>query len=238
MRIPALEHVIIDAYEVINQANCVEDILDMMEFLQDEVQSFYPDIPIKPGCCLGCTGQDLVVVSAAEWSLILYFIRELPQIVQGEIVRRAYAWMKEYRDIFLLLQQELKSQARLPPAQRYQVPPVQALKEFSCPFQVGELCGIYPVRPARSRAYGTSLIKIGDVVRFLTTAPEMRRWEAYFKTKKGDREVTMPLWNVFTDNIHKLNSPQQTPTILPIWLYTHVENGKLVEDVNDQPVIF
>lgn len=225
-----------EGYQTLRQVTCLEDVYDIMDFMMDEVKDKYKNIRCKIDCAMCCKGLHPPYVTAVEWELILYYLNEFPQLIKDEIVRRARYYAAEYRDP-LILQQKL-IEGKIPPEEvrsSYQVLS-QALKSAACPFLVMDKCGIYPVRPAKCRAMGNTLVQINDQVKVHTCAWEISNFEDYMRETRS-RALTMPVWNLFEKVIEIINPKDSLKAVLPIWLITHIRGTGLLEEVNPKPDI-
>lgn len=229
---------ITEGYHAVMEATCVEDVYDLMDFMGDEVRHYYPHIACKPHCAACCKGMHQPMITAAEFELILFYLRELPEPVQDEVVRRARYYVGMYRDA-LIMQHNLVNDPEKYEGQdigRLYKTLSQAFKETHCPFLVVDRCGVYPVRPAKCRMQGNSLAKVGEEVRFNSCLPEVSAMDAYLRTS-GTRKLTMPLWNVFEQVIGMYNPKDSMVAAIPVWLITHIQNDKLVDEVNPRPEV-
>lgn len=228
---------ITNAYHALKEVTCVEDVYDIIDYISDEAKESYKHIVCKVGCADCCKGLHPPYITAAEWEYILYYLNDLPQIVQDEIVRRAKWYVQEYRDA-LLLQMDLisgriQSQQEIDKAYKTLS---KALNSSTCPFLVIDRCGVYPVRPAKCRAHGNFLVQINDKIRVHTCLPQVNEWEEYLNDK-GNRNITLPLWNVYEQVITILNPEGTLVAPIPIWLITHIRNNKIVDELNPNPEI-
>jgi Fe-S-cluster containining protein len=227
---------ITEGYQTLKQISCLEDIYEIMDYLMDEVKDKYNTIHCKIDCAMCCKGLHPPYVTVVEWELILYYINEFPQLIKDEIIRRARFYAAEYRDA-LLLQQRL-IEGKIPAEEvreTYQVLS-QSLKHANCPFLVMDKCGIYPVRPAKCRAMGNTLVQIENTVKVHTCAWEISNFEEYMRNQ-GSRALTMPVWNTFEKVIEIINPPESMKAVLPIWLITHIRGNSLLEDPDPKPHI-
>ena len=232
-----LASIITEGYHTLKEVTCVEDVYDLIDYLTEEVKYNYPHIGCKITCCNCCHGLHPPFITAAEWEYILYYIKDFPEIIQDEIVRRGRFYSQQYRDA-LLLQNDLakgniKSMQDM--EQTYKTLSY-ALHEATCPFLVVDKCGVYPVRPAKCRAHGYFLVQIGSSIRAHTCLPEVNKWEEYMQ-EQTHRKLTMPLWNVFETVISILNPPGSLVSVMPIWLITHIRDNKLLPEVDPNPEI-
>lgn len=225
-----------EGYQTLRQVTCLEDVYDIMDYLMDEVKDKYKNIRCKIDCAMCCKGLHPPYVTAVEWELILYYINEFPQLIKDEIVRRARYYAAEYRDALIMQQQLIEG--KIPPEEvrsTYQVL-ASALKNATCPFLVMDKCGIYPVRPAKCRAMGNTLVQINDQVKVHTCAWEISNFEDYMR-EKGDRALTMPVWNLFEKVVEIINPNDSMKAVLPIWLITHITVHGLAQEVDPKPKV-
>jgi Fe-S-cluster containining protein len=229
---------ITEGYHAIQEATCLEDVYDLLDYLGDEVRHYYPHIACKPHCAACCKGMHQPMITAAEFELVLFYLTELPDVIQDEVVRRARFYVSMYRDA-LILQHNLvnnpEKYAGQDVGQLYKTLQ-QSFRESSCPFLVVDRCGLYPVRPAKCRMMGNSLAKVGDDVRFNSCLPEISAMDNYLR-EKGTRKLTMPLWNVFEQVVALFNPKESITASIPVWLITHIQNDKLVDEVNPNPSV-
>lgn len=229
---------IANSYQALKEVTCVEDVYDILDFISDEVKGSYPHVVCKVSCSDCCKGLHAPFITAAEWEYILYYINDLPQVVQDEIVRRAQWYGKEYRDA-LLLQHDIVSgrlQSQQEVEQAYKTLS-RSLNDATCPFLVIDRCGIYPVRPAKCRAHGNFLVQIGEKVRIQTCLPQVNAWEDYIENQSSNRNLTMPLWNIYEKVISILNPPGTLVASIPVWLLSHIRGGKVVTELNPNPEV-
>jgi Fe-S-cluster containining protein len=227
---------ITEGYQTIKQITCLEDVYEIMDFLMDEVKEKYSNIRCKIDCAMCCKGLHPPYVTAVEWELILYYLNEFPQLIKDEIVRRARFYAAEYRDS-LILQQRL-IEGEIPGEQvrdTYQTL-AQSLKHATCPFLVMDKCGIYPVRPAKCRSMGNTLVQIEDTVKVHTCAWEISNFEDFMR-EQGSRALTMPVWNVFEKVIEIINPEGSMKAVLPVWLITHIRGSSLLEEPDPKPPV-
>lgn len=227
---------ITEGYQTLKQVTCLEDVYEIMDFLQDEVKDKYPHIRCKIDCAMCCKGLHPPYATAAEWELILYYISEFPQIIKDEIIRRARYYVAEYRDALILQQKLVSGEVPAEEIRETYHTLSRALKNATCPFLVMDKCGIYPVRPAKCRAMGNTLVQLNDQVKVHTCAWEISNFED-FMMKQQDRALTMPVWNIFEKVIDIINLEGNIKAVLPVWLVTHIENNQIVEEINPSPEI-
>lgn len=234
-----LSSTVAQTYQALKEVTCVEDVYDIVDFVSEEVKTSYEHIVCKVGCSDCCKGLHPPYITAAEWEYILYYINDLPEVIQEEIVRRARWIVQEYRDS-LLLQQDLisgrlQSQQEIEKAYKTLS---KTLSNYTCPFLVIDRCGVYPVRPAKCRAHGNYLVQVNDKIRVHTCLPQVNEWEEYINSQQeGSRSLTMPLWNVYEKVISILNPPGTLVAGIPIWLITHIRNNKILTELNPSPDI-
>jgi Fe-S-cluster containining protein len=229
---------IAQSYQALREVNCVEDVYDIIDFISGEIKNSYDHIVCKVGCGDCCKGLHPPFITAAEWEYILYYLNDLPKVIQDEIIRRARWYVQEYRDA-LLLQQDLvsgKLQSQQEVEQAYKTLS-KALSDSACPFLVIDRCGIYPVRPAKCRSHGNYLVQIGEKIRVHTCLPQVNEWEEYINNQGSSRNLTLPLWNVYEKVISILNPPGTLVASMPIWLITHIRDGKIMDELNPSPEI-
>lgn len=226
---------ITEGYQTLKQITCLEDMYEIMDFLQDEVKDKYP-LKCKIECAMCCKGLHPPYITALEWELILYYLNEFPQIIKDEIIRRTRFYVAEHRESLLLQQKMIKGE--IPPEEIREVYQglAQTLKNATCPFLVMDKCGIYPVRPAKCRAMGNTLVQLNDQVKMHTCAWEISNFEEYMR-QQSSRAMTMPVWNVFEKVLDIINPKDALKAVIPIWLITHIEGNDLLDKINLNPQI-
>lgn len=227
---------ITEGYQTLKQVTCLEDVYDIMDYLMDEVKEKYSNIRCKIDCAMCCKGLHPPYITAIEWELILYYVNEFPQIIKDEIIRRARYYAAEYREALLLQHQLIEGKIPAEDVRHTYQNLSQTLKNATCPFLVMDKCGIYPVRPAKCRAMGNSLVQLNDQVKVHTCAWEISNFEAYMN-EKHSRALTMPVWNIFEKVIDIINPKDSMKAVIPIWLITHIEGNQLSEKINPQPKV-
>ena len=227
---------IMEGYQTLKQVTCLEDAYDILDYLMDEVKDKYKNIRCKVDCAMCCKGLHPPYVTAVEWELILYYINEFPQLIKDEIIRRARYYAIEYRDALILQQQLIEGKIPAEEVRSTYQTLAAALKNAACPFLVMDKCGIYPVRPAKCRAMGNTLVQIHDQVKVHTCAWEISNFEDYMREHRS-RSLTMPVWNLFEKVIEIINPPDSMKAVLPIWLITHIRGNQLAEAVNPKPEV-
>lgn len=227
---------ITEGYQTLRQVTCLEDIYDILDYLMDEVKDKYPNIRCKIDCAMCCKGLHPPYITAVEWELILYYINEFPQIIKDEIVRRTRYYAVEYRDALILQQQLIEGKIPAEEVRATYQTLSSALRNASCPFLVMDKCGIYPVRPAKCRSMGNTLVQIQDQVKVHTCAWEISNFEEYMR-EKGDRSLTMPVWNLFEKVVEIINPPESMKAVIPIWLISHLGLNGLAEQIDPKPKV-
>lgn len=227
---------ITEGYQTLKQITCLEDMYDIMDYLQDEVKGRYTHIRCKVDCAMCCKGLHPPYISALEFELILYYINEFPQIIQDEIIRRARYYVAEYRDSLVLQQRMMDGDIPGEEIRETYQTLAQSLKNATCPFLVMDKCGIYPVRPAKCRAMGNTLVQLNDQVKVHTCAWEISNFEEYMR-EHGDRSLTMPVWNIFEQVLGIINPDEGMKAVIPLWLISHIEGTQFAEKINPKPDI-
>lgn len=225
---------ITEGYQTLKQVTCLEDVYDIMDYLMDEVTDKYKNIRCKIDCAMCCKGLHPPYITAIEWEMILYYLNEFPQLIKDEIIRRARYYAVEYRDALILQQQLIEGKIEPEDVRQTYQSLANTLKNASCPFLVMDKCGIYPVRPAKCRAMGNTLVQLNDQVKVHTCAWEISNFEVFMQ-ESGSRALTMPVWNLFEKVIDIINPDDTMKAVMPIWLITHIEGNNLLEKINPKP---
>ncbi|MGV3524405.1 MAG: YkgJ family cysteine cluster protein [Candidatus Sericytochromatia bacterium] len=227
---------ITEGYQTLRQVTCLEDVYDILDYLMDEVKDKYTNIRCKVDCAMCCKGLHPPYISAAEWELILYYINEFPQLIKDEIIRRARYYAVEYRDALVLQQRLIEGKVAPEEVRQTYQTLSAALKNATCPFLVMDKCGIYPVRPAKCRAMGNTLVQLNDQVKVHTCAWEISNFEDLMQ-KQSSRALTMPVWNVFEKVVEIINPPDSMKAVMPIWLLSHLTVKGLAEELDPKPKV-
>jgi len=227
---------ITEGYQTLKQITCLEDVYEIMDFLMDEVKAKYTNIRCKMDCAMCCKGLHPPYISAVEWEMILYYINEFPQIIKDEIIRRARFYVAEYRDALILQQKMIAGEIPADEIRDTYQTLAQSLKNATCPFLVMDKCGIYPVRPAKCRAMGNTLVQLNEQVKVHTCAWEISNFEDYMY-KQSNRALTMPVWNVFEKVVDIINPDDTMKAVIPIWLISHIQGNQLSEVIDPKPPV-
>jgi len=226
---------ITEGYQTLKQITCIEDMYEIMDFLQDEVKARYP-LKCKMDCAMCCKGLHPPYITAMEWELILYYLNEFPQIIKDEIIRRTRFYVAEHRDSILLQQKLIEGKIKPEEIREIYQDLAQNLKNATCPFLVMDKCGIFPVRPAKCRAMGNTLVQLSDQVKVHTCAWEISNFEEYMR-KKESRAMTMPVWNIFEKVLDIINQDDSMKAVIPVWLMTHMVGNDFSDQINIKPEI-
>jgi hypothetical protein len=78
-------------------------------------------------------------------------------------------------------------------------------------------------------------MKFGANTQFQTCLPEIVKLEEVLE-KQGSRKVLMPVWNDYEKQIQDLTKGDEIIfSVLPVWIYSHMESGKFIPAVNLKP---
>ncbi len=227
---------ITEGYQTLKQVTCLEDVYDIMDYLMDEVKDKYKNIRCKVDCAMCCKGLHPPYITAIEWEMILYYLNEFPQLIKDEIIRRARFYAVEYREALILQQQLIEGKIEAEDVRQTYQTLATTLKNATCPFLVMDKCGIYPVRPAKCRAMGNTLVQLNDQVKVHTCAWEISNFEVFMQESES-RALTMPVWNLFEKVIDIINPDDTMKAVMPIWLISHIEGNNLLEKINPKPEV-
>lgn len=226
---------ITEGYQTLKQITCIEDMYEIMDYLQDEVKDRYP-LKCKMDCAMCCKGLHPPYITAMEWELILYYLNEFPQIIKDEIIRRTRFYIAEHRDSLILQQKLIEGKIPAEEVREVYQGLAQNLRNATCPFLVMDKCGIYPVRPAKCRAMGNTLVQLNEQVKVHTCAWEISNFEEYMR-KNESRAITMPVWNIFEKVLDIINPDESMKAVIPIWLITHIAGNDFADQISPKPEV-
>ena len=219
---------------LLEQANTLLEVYYLIDQLNEAVKFLYPYNGCTAGCSSCCEGSSVPVIYTIEWELIYNFIKNLDDGIQQEIINRTKEIFDKYSELLWLVHDHVQT----PPSKEkldYLVNLLPQLNETTCIFLVLGKCGIYPVRSAKCRSHGCFLFKFEDFLQLQGCSAEVERMEEHFK-KQGTRQIIMPLWNHFETKMAVLHGTAPVlATIIPIWLYAHIDGDKLIDNVIKYP---
>ncbi len=219
-------------------AAATENLQDMYQLLNEvsaDVFALYPHISCVTGCNTCCKGTSMPTVSAAEWVQLHQHLMTLYTAEQRTaLIERMCALYNPHKAVYWRLHDTLQTPPT--PEQLAELKVLlPRLSQNQCPFLVDESCSVYENRPAKCRAHGAFLIQLGEHVQLKSCDSEVEKMEAYL-VQQGSRNVTLPLWNSAEIKIKEAyNAPGTLSTVLPIWLVTHLHEGKLLAEANPTP---
>ncbi len=218
----------------ISKARSLPEVYEIIDKLNDSVKTFYPHISCKNRCFLCCQHSNIPTATGLEWEMLYKFILNTSGEYQQELIgvtakifsthgaqlKRAHFALNSNNDQFQL--DEL-----------FEALP--AFKGTSCVFLREGSCSVYEARPAKCRTQGFSLMKFGPNTQFQTCLPEIVRLEGVLE-KQGNRKVLMPVWNDYEKQIQDLTPGAEIIfSVLPVWVYSHIQDGKFLPEVNIKP---
>lgn len=219
---------------LVEQVNTLLELYYLIDQLNEAVKFLYPHNACNTGCTTCCEGTSVPVVYSMEWELIYNFIKSLDEDIQKEIAIRARDFYTAYKDILWEIHDNIPGIPSKEKLQKF-LELLPQLEQTVCPFLVLGKCGIYPVRPAKCRAHGCFLFQFEDTIQLHACSAELERLEEYLQ-KQGGRKVLMPIWNFFEKKLVDLHTEGLFSTIIPLWLYAHLEeNNKLADNIIRQP---
>lgn len=211
------------------------DVYNLINQLSNDVLDLYPHIACRTQCNTCCKGTSMPVASPAEWAILHdYLLRYWSEAQRTALIERVQALFQTHHEALWAVHDTIQQSADMRKVERFaQILP--QLADTQCPFLVDEICSAYMGRPAKCRAHGAFLFLFQEHVQLHACQSEVDKMEVFME-KQGSRKVVMPIWNHFEEKIVKsFNTPGATSTILAIWVLSHLEQGKISEQLNLSP---
>lgn len=220
---------------LLNNASSLDDVYTLLNQLSSDVLDMYPHIACRTQCNNCCKGTSMPAASPAEWEQVHdYLLRFYTPEQQKALIERIRTDYNPNREIYWQVHDTIQQEPDLQKLEQFKrvLPRLEATQ---CPFLVEEKCSVYMSRPAKCRAHGAFLFQLQDHIQLHACESEVDKMEAYLE-QQGSRKVTIPFWNPFESKIINAYNPLgAVSTILPIWLVTHIKDGKLIESSNLLP---
>jgi len=218
---------------LVEQVNTLLELYYLLDQLNTAVRFLYPHNQCNTGCTTCCEGTSVPVVYSLEWGFIYNFIKSLDDDIQKEIVTRTKDFHSLYKHILWQIHDNISGIPNKEKLYKF-LDILPQLEQTVCPFLVLGKCGIYPVRPAKCRAHGCFLFQFEETIQLHACPAELERLEAYLQ-RQGSRKVLMPIWNFFEKKLVDLHTEDLVATIIPIWLYAHLDGDKLTDTIIKKP---
>lgn len=227
-------HLIKTSPDLIKTANSINEVYKLIEQVNGAVTTFYRQISCKNKCFLCCQHNNVPTATSLEWQNLYEHILKKDDSEKEKLINSVKSLFSTYGSDLKRIHFALDSEdddfklkelyASLP-----------SFKGTSCIFLKKGSCSVYESRPAKCRTQGFSLMQFQDNVQFQTCVPEIIRMEETFE-QSGDRRVLMPVWNDYEQQIYSLHQEQKLiVTILPVWLFVHIENDVFVDSFIPEP---
>lgn len=215
----------IPAHVLLRQVNDLESLYRVIHQLQEAVLDHYPHISCRTGCFTCCQAPSLPVVSSLEWAFLYPALLTWPGEDRRHLIKLVTAHVTRHAEILWSLHEVIQGAGTLEKAQELAAL-LPTLGQADCPFLEDGRCRIYPVRPLRCRAHGAFLIQIDRHVQFSACESEMLKLEAMLQ-QQGSRDVQMPVLNPYEAKLSELQAGTAVSTVIPLWLWAHVQDGEL-----------
>ena len=196
------------------------DLYYLVDYIVYSVSNTYPNFPCKSQCSECC--HTFVNITSIEWQTIHKYITTVltPQ-EQTQIINRNEDLNRDQIQLLMDFQLQDTIQKDL-------------FKNFICPLLHNDLCSIYHMRPPICRAYGYFSLRAGENIKVLSCDSGADQFVAEL-IKSDVKEIALPAWNKFRDKINELNEPYNVLATLPLWIFTHVKDGRFIKEANLSP---
>lgn len=224
-------HLVIGLAQAVGSVPDLDGLYEATGFGAQLAYDLYPHIDCHTGCNRCCRDNSLPIVSPLEWERLYRSVTAMPEATKQAWIDKALDWQNRLGPTLWELHELLAPPATIDKFERI----ADLLGKFqgtSCPFLLNDRCSVYEDRPAKCRAHGAYLIRIGDLVQLHSCAEEVDKMEAHLE-RQGSRKIAMPFWNPVEERLHQLNAPDAVNTVLPLWILAHVEDGQFL----DAPVL-
>jgi len=207
------------------------DLYYLVDFLNYLVDQAYPKIPCKSGCSNCCVESGLPRTSSLEWQHIYTYLKDMmpPDVFETVLAQNE----RLHRDQISLFQAE---QSRIETPEKNMPLPEFGCKQ--CPLLVNNMCTIYPVRPAICRGFGYFTWRPPGDQDSQIFACQMAADTLLDSLREQNIETAaLPVWNSISNKVYELEQRLGTGTMstLPMWLFSHTQNGKLQENIDLKP---
>ena len=213
----------------------LDDVYTLLNQLSSDVLDLYPHISCRSQCNNCCKGNSMPTVTASEWEKVHYYLsRYYTEAQRQDLIERTRAMYNPHKELFWAVHDTIQQPADMAKIESF-ARILPQLASTQCPMLVDEKCSVYMSRPAKCRAHGSFLFVFGKYVQMHACEEEVDKLEVKL-AEQGTRQVLMPVWNDFETRITQAyNTPDAIPTVLVIWLLTHIQDGQLIEDANLKP---
>jgi len=213
----------------LQRVKSLEDMDNFIEDISNAIYEIYPCISCKSGCFTCCIGASLPIVYPKEWQRVREYIKTLPRETQLSIINKNEKFFENNSDIIEFVHRIATEQASL---EELKENGKRLLTEFvgkSCPLLINNRCSVYSVRPTKCRAFGTFGFVFQNNVHLMSCVNDIKNMTDYLAEKNIKKSV-LPYWNYIENKIKTLamdDSEAYPMTIIPMWLKSDIELGKL-----------
>jgi Fe-S-cluster containining protein len=226
-------YLILNLTKVLGDAPDLDQLYEALNYGTDLVYGLYPHIDCHTGCNRCCRNNSLPIVSPVEWARVYEGLLAMPETAKAELLARSLDWHTRLGSSLWQLHDLLQADTSMAKFESIaQV--LETFQDCACPFLVMDRCGNYESRPAKCRAHGAFLMRIGQDVQMHTCSEEVDKMEALL-ARQGSRRVAMPFWNPAEERLAKLNAPAAISTVLPLWLLAHIVDGAFLPAADLNP---
>lgn len=188
------------------------------------VQANHPEFLCRAGCASCCYGDNIPLVTSAEWRLVYQELYGLPEAQRRMIAKQ----VKEMWGPVLHMLLPGKAGYR-DGAGQTRILPQGTGGATHCPLLLYGNCSVYLTRPFNCRTFGYFAIDRG---------PNMRPYMCQAAVDHVDRtfpDVALPLLDPYRQTMERIEGPQPVVAMLPLWVAAHVEAGDFSQICNLSP---
>lgn len=213
----------------LQSVDSLEKMDSLIEDLSSAADQVYPCISCKTGCFTCCTGPSMPPVYPKEWQRIREYLKGIPGEELDLIKDKALGMIQRHEETLNFVYGILKQIATLDDLKKYTKRLIHDLKEESCPFHINGKCMVYQVRPTKCRAFGYFSFVFDGNVQMLSCVSDLTKMHEYLKEKRT-KQIVLPYWNYFERKLMTLVQDESETfdmNIIPLWLKSDIEQGKL-----------
>lgn len=188
------------------------------------VQTNHPEFLCRAGCASCCYGDNIPLVTSAEWRLVYQELYGLPEAQRRLIVKQT----KELWGPVLHMLLPGKAGYRDEDNQ-VRILPKATAGTTHCPLLLYGNCSVYLTRPFNCRTFGYFAIDRGPDMRPYMCKAAVDHMDATFPN------VTLPLLDPYRDAMKAIEGPDPVVAMLPLWVAAHIEAGDFSQVCNLSP---
>lgn len=215
----------------LQRVNNLDDMDKLVETLTNSVDDVYSCISCKTGCYTCCTGSSMPNVYAKEWQRVREYIKTLEPKIQKEIKEKTLNMFDRHSDTLYFIHNVINQKITEEDLNNFAKKVSTELKCESCPLHQHGKCSVYIARPTKCRIFGYFSFVFENKVQFLSCESDTAKMHKYLSDNKT-HQIALPYWNSFERKLVNFalddtNSEEYQMTIIPIWLKSDYDSGKL-----------